>query len=248
MHIAIYSYKVADRKQMERLMDRESDKWIKEGKPIYTYSFGSIESLFASTLTYDAVMVDMCDIDNVSAVGLIEKYRADNALTRVIECADEITIGEYLDRNFFLQKPITVADLHNAMVDLSEKLKSNKAKIELHTDSETLYLDEEDFLYAVQRGGKTEIHLSKGRVVSVFGSAESFFYGMEASYPTISLPSQTAIVNIRYIDRIRFHTVTMCDGTNVKVKGQVVPYIKAVMNLLKDGSPEALEQLKHLGD
>lgn len=248
MHIAIYSYKVADRKQMERLMDRESDKWIKEGNPIYAYSFGSVESLLASTMTYDAVLVDMCETDSVSAAGLIEKYKSDNIHTRIIECADEVSIGDYLEDNFFLQKPILTADLHNVMLALSEKIKTNKVKIELHTDGGTEYIDEEEFMYAVHRGSHIEIHLADNRVYTIFGSAESLYYGMSTSYPTIVLPSKSAVLNIRYVTKMVLHVVTMVDGTKIKVSGSVAPYIKEAMNLLKDGSTEAMERLSHMDD
>lgn len=39
MHIAVCDDDIAQRKQTERLLGREADKWIAEGDQVYTYSY-----------------------------------------------------------------------------------------------------------------------------------------------------------------------------------------------------------------
>ena len=46
MHIAVMDDNIADRKQLERLLDRESDRRIQTTGNLYIDSFVALESLF----------------------------------------------------------------------------------------------------------------------------------------------------------------------------------------------------------
>lgn len=242
MHIAIYSYKVGDRKQMERLTAREADRWIKEGNPIYSYTFGSVESLLASTLVYDAVLIDLCETDTVDAAGLIEIYRNNKMKTRVVECAEERTHeddGDY----FFLQKEIKKDDLHNVLREIYGLKNEDSVRIELRTEAETFYVEERDIMYAVQNLHNMEIYLKDGRIITMFGRVEVFYAEIEKAHPTIVLPAPNTLVNIRYIKLLGFLKIFMKDGRMVRIKHAVVPYIKEVMKALESGDEEALKTL-----
>ena len=60
MHIAVCDDNVADRKQLERLLKRESDKRAASTGIIYTDSFGNSTSLLSNPMQYDAFYIDMC--------------------------------------------------------------------------------------------------------------------------------------------------------------------------------------------
>lgn len=57
MHIAVCDDDIAQRKQTERLLGRETDKWIVEGDQVYTYSYGSEESLLDNFMQFDAIFL-----------------------------------------------------------------------------------------------------------------------------------------------------------------------------------------------
>lgn len=235
MHIALYSYNVADRKQMERLMEREADKWIKEGNPIYLFTFGSVESLLASTLIYDAVMIDLCEVDTITPDGLTEIYEKEGYATAVIECATE-RIGSISPRNFFLNKPLVPNDIHKILLEV-EKLKNlAESRIELRTETETIYVVEQDILYAVQNAHKVDVYLKDGRVVSVHGRLQVFYDEIETVNPSFVLASQNTLINVRHVDKLRLNRAQMVDGNTFTVSVRVISYIKSAMELMQDGS------------
>lgn len=256
MHIALYSYKVADRKQMERLMEREADRWIKDGNPLYIFTFGSIESLYASTLIYDAVMIDLCEIDNVTPIEIATKYKNEGFNTRVIECvepeentADVKGGNASSERNYSedilsINKPLRPADIHELMVELDKLKKSFASKIEIRTDTETVYIEEPDILYAVQNGHKMEITLKDGRVLSSHGRVQVLYDEIESVNPTIILPAPNTIVNIRHISRLFINKAHMSDGRSFIIGIKVISYVKKAMALLADGSDEAIKELE----
>ena len=66
MHIAVCDDNIADRKQLERLLKRESDKRKNDSGLIYTDSFGDSEVLSRTPMQYDLFFVDLTE-DNSDA-------------------------------------------------------------------------------------------------------------------------------------------------------------------------------------
>ncbi len=60
MHVAICDDNVADRKHLERLLSRESDK--RRGTPniLYVDSYGDQEHFLINPLKYNLIFMDMC--------------------------------------------------------------------------------------------------------------------------------------------------------------------------------------------
>ena len=75
MHIAVCDDNVADRKQLERLLKRESDKRAASTGIIYTDSFGNSTSLLSNPMQYDAFYIDMCLTEGTTGTDVV------NALT-----------------------------------------------------------------------------------------------------------------------------------------------------------------------
>ena len=59
MHLAICDDHMADRKQMERLLGRESDRRLNTTGVLYVDSFGSKESILTTPMIYDAIFMDI---------------------------------------------------------------------------------------------------------------------------------------------------------------------------------------------
>ena len=63
MHIAVCDDNIADRKQMERLLQRSSDKRIKTTGVFYIDSYGNVEAVLRSPMLYDVFFIDMTNGD-----------------------------------------------------------------------------------------------------------------------------------------------------------------------------------------
>ena len=67
MHIAICDDNIADRKQTERLLSRESDRRAKSDSVLYVDSFGKQESVLAAPMIYDMFFIDMINAEPSTA-------------------------------------------------------------------------------------------------------------------------------------------------------------------------------------
>ena len=80
MHLAVCDDHLVDRKQMERLLGRESDRRIHTTGVLYIDSFGSQESILSTPMIYDAIFMDMTE-DGCDAVELANALRARSCLS-----------------------------------------------------------------------------------------------------------------------------------------------------------------------
>ena len=71
MHIAVCDDNVADRKQLERLLKRESDKRAASTGIIYTDSFGNSTALLSNPMQYDAFYIDMCLTEGTTGTDVV---------------------------------------------------------------------------------------------------------------------------------------------------------------------------------
>ena len=59
MHISVCDDNIADRKQMERLLERASDRRIHTTGVFYIDSYGNVDAVMRSPMLYDAFFIDM---------------------------------------------------------------------------------------------------------------------------------------------------------------------------------------------
>ena len=89
MHLAICDDHMADRKQMERLLGRESDRRLNTTGVLYVDSFGSKESILVTPMIYDAIFMDMTE-DGCDAMELSHMLRADGTDVPIVFCCDKV--------------------------------------------------------------------------------------------------------------------------------------------------------------
>lgn len=118
MHIAVLDDNIADRKQIERLLDRESDRRIATTGNLYTDTFGAVEAFLAAPRQYDFFMIDM-NGEVGQSVEIAHKIRALGIKVPIcfFRSENEFAGIENMPANvLFLEKPVKVADL-TAIID-----------------------------------------------------------------------------------------------------------------------------------
>lgn len=229
MHIAICDDNVADRKQLERLLKRESDKRAQTSGIIYADSFGHPGQLLGNPMQYDAFFMDLCMTDNVTCQDVVDELTAKGNFSPIILCCSDINYRnmEFPERVLFLDKPIKAEEL-SAVLDEAQKIKdSSIPTIELREDKGTYYVTEPDILYATTDGIYLVIRLTNGQDIRINTTATNFFSGLE-QFPVFFTPNTRCVVNGRYIEKLGFRKITMCDGTVFKVAGSVMAYAKYI--------------------
>jgi len=126
MHIAVLDDNIADRKQTERLLDRESDRRIHTTGNLYVDSFGAIDALFVAPRQYDFFLISWEEVPD-EPVRIIERIRANelDAPVCVLNKNDNVKKELYPEGTLFLDKPIKVADLTDTIEKVLDILGMN---------------------------------------------------------------------------------------------------------------------------
>ena len=237
MHIAICDDNVADRKQLERLLGRESNKRISTTGNLYIESFGNAGALLNATLTYDAYYIDMCKTEGITGMDLVEKLTQKGIHSPMILCCSDINYREHSfpENVLFLDKPIKVDELSQSIDHALENKRQSPNLIELRDNHHTLYAEEAEILYAVENGSLLECTLTDNRQITISCSAQNFFAQVE-NHEEFLAPSEKVVLNCRHIAKIGFRKVTMVDGTKFAVHRDCMPYAKKMCATLSGAS------------
>lgn len=214
MHLAVCDDHIADRKQMERLLGRESDRRISTTGVLYVDSYGSERSILTTPMIYDAIFMDMTE-DGCDAIRLANQLRKNGALIPIVFCCGKVNYrgADHLPDNvLFLDKPITVAALTEMIDRLLVIVQNRVKKLEFRNRNETFYITEEELLYAtVHDERQMLLHLLNGEERLTEMSLESFCSNLSDCESYILLASHT-VLNMEHIEDVSAFKVSMKDG------------------------------------
>lgn len=221
MHIAVCDDNIADRKQLERLLKRESDKRKSSTGLLYTDSFGDSVILSKSPMQYDLFFIDMTteQPDGFAfALSLIEA----GVSAPIVLCSSKINYLEKMNAlnpcpaNFMhLSKAIKTAEL-SAIIDRALELQALRIPtIELRSESDTYYVTEDDIVYATTEGRYVHVHLKDGRIVPVMTDMNNFFDQI-AMFSHMVYLGEKAMFNIVYLKEYNLFKVILKDDTVLK--------------------------------
>ena len=234
MHVAVCDDNVADRKQLERLLKRESGRRAAGSGILYTDSFGNSAALLSNPMQYDVFYIDVCKTEGITGVDIVSDLMAKGVNAPIVMCCSQINYREHsLPPNvIFLNKPVKAAEL-SASIDHALKIMENaEPLIELREDKETYYVRESDILYAVEEGRNLNVTLIDGRHIMVNTTAANLFSQIE-SFPSFLAPSLKTVINCRYIEKIEFYKATMTDGRIFKIHRDCMAYAKSAFSQYK---------------
>lgn len=229
MHIAICDDNVADRKQLERLLHRESDKRIPESGNLYIDSYGNPQTLLKNPMQYDAFFIDICKTEGINGIDVVNSLTTLGSQSLIILCSSDIDYSKYPlpSRVICLNKPIK-AEILSELLDEARKMKDSSAPlIELREDKGTYYVEEHDILYAREENRLLIITLADGRTVRSGMTAMNFLSQLE-SFPSFFSPTIRSVINGHHITNIRFTKITMTDGTCFHALGWPLFYARKI--------------------
>lgn len=234
MHIAICDDNVADRKQLERLLKRESDKRASTSGILYTDSFGNAPALLTNPMQYDVFFIDVCQTPGVSGLSIVTELIARGVHAPIVMCCSrtDYRTQDFPKDTLFLEKPIKVEEL-SKRIDLALSIKEKALPlIELRQDKDTVYVTEPDILYAKEEGRLTIVTLADRRKIELSTTAVQLFTQIE-NHPTFLLPAAKVLVNCRHILKFDARKAVMTDGTVFKLPKGCFEYAKKVLEELQ---------------
>lgn len=238
MHIAVCDDNVADRKQLERLLKRESDKRQNTSGHLYTESFGNSDTLIRNPMQYDLFFLDMTTEgpDGLSvALSLIEA----GVNAPIVLCSSKINYLEKMNALspcpgslLHLSKAIKTDEL-SAIIDKALELQAQKVPpIELRSETETYYVMEDDIVYAVTEENYVRVHLADGRIVSLLTTMYNFF-DQVSMYSHMVLLNEYGMFNITYMKKYSLFKVTLQNGIELKSSPFATGDIKSALQFYR---------------
>lgn len=235
MHIAICDENIADRKQLERLLGRESDKRKHDTGVFYTDSFGQCDTLAKNPMPYDLFFIDLVteETDGLSfALSLCDF----GVSAPIVLCSSSIHYQEMAAKLpkcpsnlLFLDKPIKTAEL-SSVLNRAVTIQQNRVPtIELRSEAGTFYVQEDDIMYAVSHDNCVDVFLQNGSKIPIISDLYNF-YDQVAMYTHMVLLTGNAMCNIVYVDKYTPFKVILKDGTKLKSSPFVLKDIKWAAN------------------
>ena len=224
MHIAVCDDNIADRKQTERLLGRQSDRFFKEsGERLYVDSYGNVTAFLRYPQMYDGLFIDMKD-EHPTGFEIAKLLVEAGVVRPIILCVSDIDYRKEYEESgldipnlMFIDKPIRVAEL-TAIIDEVRKIKGDPIPtLELRGQDGTFYAKNDDIAYATRKGGsEVEVHIADGKVITLIDDIYNF-YDQCIIFPQICPVNDNAIININHIDKVGFGKVTMKDGSSFRI-------------------------------
>lgn len=246
MHVAICDDNVADRKQMERLLSRESDRRLSTTGHLFIDSYGNANTLLSNPLEYNVYYIDMCKTEGVTGDLVAKSILEKGIHALIVMCCSDVDYRDLpcpaflsseasLPENIiFLDKPIKTAELSETIDRALEYKKLAPSMIELREEEYTHYVEEPEILYCVEDGLRTDFTLTGGRKIQVATSALNFFSQVD-NFPVFMAPTDKVVINCRHVAKLGFRKVIMTDGTVFKVHRDCMPYAKLMYAELNGG-------------
>lgn len=238
MHIAVCDDNVADRKQLERLLKRESDKRKTSTGMIYTDSFGHGEVLRKNAKQYDLFLIDLTEqADGLSfALELVKG----GVTAPIVLCSSKTDYQAGMNalspcpcNLLHIQKPIqtkALADLLDQALRLQDDIVPT---IELRSETETYYVLEDDIVYGITSGNYVHVFLKDGRKVVLLTDMYNFFDQISL-YSHMVMINDKSMFNIAYMEKYSSFKVTLTDGTQLKSTPLASKYIKSALALYQE--------------
>ena len=217
MHIAICDDNVADRKQLERLLSRESDARMTQSGVFYTDSFGEGAMLFPKRKSYDLFFIDLVE-DSENGLDFALDLCAEGVTAPIVLCSSKHNyaekaseLGKYPSNLLFLNKPILKAEL-SAVLDKAVILeKDQPPTIEIRHKSETYYVFEDDIVYVKADKLYVDVFLKDGTEVPVYDSLNNF-NAVLRGFTHFAQINKNTTINIVYVEKSSPFKVTLKSG------------------------------------
>ena len=218
MHIAVCDDNIADRKQTERLLGRQSDRFFREtGERLWIDSYGNVEAFMRYPQMYDGLFIDM---RNEAPTGFeIVQMLLDAGVVRpIILCISTIDYKKQYEESglsipnlMFIEKPIKVAEL-TALMDELRQIKGDPVPtLELRGKDGTIYAKNDEIVCIRKKGAELHIFMEDGNTVVLIEDIVNF-YDQCTIFPQLCPVNDSSIININHIKKISLAKVIMDNG------------------------------------
>ena len=218
MHIAVCDDNIADRKQTERLLGRQSDRFFKEmGERLWIDSYGNVDAFMRYPQMYDGLLIDMRNEDP-KGFEIARMLVKEGVVRPIVLCVSTIDYRKEYEESglsipnlMFLDKPIKVAEL-TALMDQIHEIKGVPIPtLELRGKDGTVYAKNDEIVCVRKKGPELRVFMADGNVVSVIEDIYNF-YEQCIIFPQLCPVNDLSIINVNHIKNTSLGRGTMDNG------------------------------------
>lgn len=221
MYIAIIADNIATRKHMERLLNRTSDEMMKQTGNLYIESYGDPESMWPLIKRYDLFFLDITQDEQLKQ-DVLHRLTELGLSSRTVICQQQDTDFSYWPAEhgyLSVQHPLSIPILSKVVLDIHSVMEQEHAaqkNIELRGEKETVYVDSDHVMYAVQSGHLVDVHLENGTIVKMLGSLADFYRLIE-KFEDYEIYNNEVIANKSFVTKKEGRTITLSNQQTVKL-------------------------------
>ncbi|MCR5301833.1 MAG: hypothetical protein K6E49_05285 [Lachnospiraceae bacterium] len=151
IYLAICDNNVADRKQLERLLEREKDKRLSQNYDVlYIDSFGSEEALTTTPVKYDIFFIDITEGAS-NGMEIAKKLRHRGIIAPIVLCESTINYTSYVnapEEIIFIEKPLSPGQVSHLVDVAMEWAKRKTPLLEIRCQKDTHFIKHDELVRA----------------------------------------------------------------------------------------------------
>ena len=151
IYLAICDNNIADRKQLERLLEREKDKRLSENYDVlYIDSFGSEEALMTTPVKYDIFFIDITEGAS-NGMEIAKKLRQRGINAPIVLCESTINYTSYVnapEEIIYIEKPINTGQVTHLVDVAMEWSKRKTPLLEIRCQNDTHFIRHDELVRA----------------------------------------------------------------------------------------------------
>ena len=217
-YIAICDNNIADRKQLERLLEREKDRRLREDCDVlYIDSFGSEDALMSTPIRYDLFFIDMSE-DGSDGMNIAEKLRLRGINAPIVLCGPAVSYSSYVNTPediIFIEKPLNQGQVSHLAGVALEWVSKKTPLIEVRCQSDTRFIKYEELVRAIPlEKFLTRLCISNGEFIDMTDSLGSL--AKQCGTYGCFIKCKKDLVNIYHIASATDNGFRLTNGDTVK--------------------------------
>lgn len=239
IYIAICDDNIADRKQTERLLEREKDaRLASNGDVLYIDSFGSEEALMHTPIKYDIFLIDITQ-SSQNGMDITKLLRKKGIVAPIVLLSSSINYSSYVsvpNDLTFINKPINQGQISHLVDVAAEWNKRKTPLLEIRGKKETFFTPYNDVIRAVQKAEfETEISLVDGSYITMADSLKAF-KRMCSPHACFTYCGKD-IINVLHIKSVQSNGFRLSNGDFVKLgflqKDSIINALVSTLEMLQ---------------
>ena len=218
MHVAICDDNVADRKHLERLLSRESDKRAGTPNILYVDSYGEKMHFLANPLKYNLIFMDMSSEPGIVEFILehLEEMGYHAPLVLYSDKIDYPAIPDLPDYVVHARKPYIPDPLPEFLALGDANVSGHVVSISVHKNSVLIHVPKYMILYALEGARTCTLYLTDNTTIDVDEKIDELRQIFEP-YEEFERVNKNSIANFKYVNTVTPVALVMQDNKELKI-------------------------------